>query len=818
MATSRLHELSEQGVSVWIDSLSREMLETGELARLLKEDAVVGVTSNPTIFQKALSTGDWYDEQLATLLESEDDPTEIFVQLAMEDVRRACDLMRPVWDEGEGLDGWVSLEVDPTLAYDREATFEQAMRFHAEVDRPNLFVKIPATLPGLAAIEDSIAKGKSINVTLIFSLDRYAAVAEAYIRGLERLVASGGDPTAVASVASFFVSRVDSEADRRLEELGNEELQGKLAIANARLAYEHWQAAFSGPRWEFLAGKGATPQRCLWASTSTKNPEYRDVMYVEELIGPKTVNTMPAETVVAFQDHGKVAANTITKGLDEAHALLEAAREGRRRLRRRRRDARGRGRAEVRRLVRGAAGRHPREAQRARPRVSSGSVVERIWAYDASLWTDSGEDRWLGWLDVVARMRGHVDELNVFAEAATEQFHDCVLLGMGGSSLAPEVLRRTFDVESFHVLDTTHPEAIRRLERELDLERTLFLASSKSGGTIETRSQLEYFWERTGGRGAQFAAITDPGSELDDLAHERGFRAVFAGEPEIGGRYSALSMFGMVPAALMGVDLERFLQTAAAMMVACHEEVGQSRARARPATRRGLAGGPRQGLHRRVGDRLRPVGGAACSRSRRASMARGSFPRRASRPKGPTGSAPPSTWSTPTTSPASSTAGSSPPPWPGTCSGSIRSTSRTCRRRRTRRTRCWRRESRTWRRAARSRSCSPRRIRATTSASRPSSTRPARKSWRRCSRAPTRRAAWSRTGSGRATCTRRGSCTRAARTPGSSSRSWTIRARSCRSRIASSASAGLIRSQAAGDLAALEEQGRRVIRIQLEDV
>ena len=206
--------------------------------------------------------------------------------------------------------------------------------------------------------------------------------------------------------------------------------------------------------------------------------------------------------------------------------------------------------------------------------MSSGSVVERIWAYDASLWTDSGEDRWLGWLDVVARMRGHVDELNVFAEAATEQFHDCVLLGMGGSSLAPEVLRRTFDVESFHVLDTTHPEAIRRLERELDLERTLFLASSKSGGTIETRSQLEYFWERTGGRGAQFAAITDPGSELDDLAHERGFRAVFAGEPEIGGRYSALSMFGMVPAALMGVDLERFLQTAAAMMVACHEEVG----------------------------------------------------------------------------------------------------------------------------------------------------------------------------------------------------------------------------------------------------
>ena len=324
MATSRLHELYEAGVSPWIDSVSREMLETGELARLLKEDAVVGVTSNPTIFQKALSTGDWYDEQLGELLKTEDDPTEIFLQLAMEDIRRACDLLKPVWDRTNGVDGYVSLEVDPTLAYDREATFEQAIRLHGEVDKPNLFVKIPATVPGLAAIEDCIAKGKSINVTLIFSLERYAAVAEAYIRGLERLVAGGGDPASVASVASFFVSRVDTEADRRLEEIGGQatRLQGKLAIANARLAYRHWQEAFSGPRWEFLAGKGATTQRCLWASTSTKNPDYRDVMYVEELIGPETVNTMPAETIVAFQDHGNVAL-TLAEGVAEAHKLLE---------------------------------------------------------------------------------------------------------------------------------------------------------------------------------------------------------------------------------------------------------------------------------------------------------------------------------------------------------------------------------------------------------------------------------------------------------------------------------------------------------------
>jgi transaldolase len=245
----------------------------------------------------------------------------------MEDIRQACDVLRPVWDGGHGQDGYVSIEVDPTLAYDRERTWEQAMRLHEEVDRPNLLVKIPATIPGLGAIEDCIAKGKSINITLIFSLERYRAVVEAYVRGLERLVAGGGDPAPVASVASFFVSRVDTEADRLLEELGHEELQGKLAIANAKLAYQHYLEAFSGERWEFLAGKGATKQRCLWASTSTKNPAYRDVMYVEELIGPQTVNTMPLETIRAFQDHGELRGETLVEGIEEARKLLEQLRE-----------------------------------------------------------------------------------------------------------------------------------------------------------------------------------------------------------------------------------------------------------------------------------------------------------------------------------------------------------------------------------------------------------------------------------------------------------------------------------------------------------
>ena len=320
---SRLHELSARGVSVWMDSLSREMLETGELARLNREDAVVGVTSNPTIFQKAMAEGTWYDEQLKQVLREEDDPKEIFLRLAVEDIRDACDLLAPEFERTAGVDGRISLEVDPELAYEREATFDEAMRFHDWVDRPNLYVKIPATKQGLSAIEDCIARGKSINVTLIFSLQRYAEVVEAYLRGLERLVAAGGDPSSVLSVASFFVSRVDTEADRRLEHVGRTDLAGKLAVANARLAYQHFLEAFSGSRWEFLWGKGARPQRCLWASTSTKNPAYRDVLYVEELIGPNTVNTMPAETIRAFQDHGEVRGDTLLEGVDEAKVLLD---------------------------------------------------------------------------------------------------------------------------------------------------------------------------------------------------------------------------------------------------------------------------------------------------------------------------------------------------------------------------------------------------------------------------------------------------------------------------------------------------------------
>jgi transaldolase len=331
VAKSRLHQLAERGQSVWIDYLSREFVRGtthgGELHRMIDEDAVTGITSNPSIFQSAIAKGREYDDQLKELVATTDDPAEIFFALAVDDVRDACDVLRPVWDTTGGRDGFVSLEVDPTLAHRTGETLEQAIALHDQAARPNVYIKIPATLAGLPAIEESIARGISINVTLIFSLDRYRAVVEAYLRGLERLVESGGDPSKVTSVASFFISRIDTETDNRLEALGNTELQGQLGIANAKLAYRHFQEVFAGPRWDALAAKGARVQRPLWASTSTKNPAYRDVVYVEELIGPDTVNTMPPETVTAFQDHGEVRGDTVLEGVADAERLLGELRD-----------------------------------------------------------------------------------------------------------------------------------------------------------------------------------------------------------------------------------------------------------------------------------------------------------------------------------------------------------------------------------------------------------------------------------------------------------------------------------------------------------
>ena len=325
MPDSNLHKLAALGQSIWLDFLSRQLIQSGKLEQMMRDDAVVGVTSNPTIFQKAISEGDAYDEQLKACLDELTDPKEIFLHLSAEDVLEACDLLRKVRDEGQGMDGYVSWEVDPTLAYDRDGTTAEATRLHEWIDKPNLYVKIPATEPGIGSIEDMVAAGKNINITLIFSLERYRQVVEAYIRGLERFVEADGDPSTVHSVASFFVSRVDTEVDKRLDAIGGDSgaLKGKLAIANARLAYQHYKAEFSTPRWQALETKGATKQRCLWASTSVKNPDYRDTMYVEELIGPDTVNTMPEETILAFQDHGKVEPDTIEHDIVGARRLFD---------------------------------------------------------------------------------------------------------------------------------------------------------------------------------------------------------------------------------------------------------------------------------------------------------------------------------------------------------------------------------------------------------------------------------------------------------------------------------------------------------------
>jgi transaldolase len=327
MAQTPLHELTQHGQSVWIDYLSRSFVKDGDLEGLINQ-GVRGATSNPTIFQGAIGSGDAYDDQIRELVDAgTTDPLEIFWQLAKDDIRDACDLFAPVHDEQEGKDGWVSLEVDPNCAHNTEKTIKQARRLHDLVDKPNVYIKIPATKEGLKAIEESIADAIPVNVTLIFSLQRHREVAEAYIRGLERLVENGGDPSKIASVASFFVSRVDTEADKRLDEIGgHDELKGKLAIANAKLAYQTYKELFSGERWEKLAAKGASPQRCLWASTSTKNPEYRDVIYVEELIGNDTVNTMPRETVEAVLDHAEVR-DTLESDVDGARKVLEQLKE-----------------------------------------------------------------------------------------------------------------------------------------------------------------------------------------------------------------------------------------------------------------------------------------------------------------------------------------------------------------------------------------------------------------------------------------------------------------------------------------------------------
>jgi len=612
--TNPLKTLQEYGQSVWLDFLSRDLFRSGELKRLIAEDGLRGMTSNPSIFEKAIGHGEDYDAQIAELEASGDlDPGTLFERLAVTDIQSAADALRPVYDQTQGRDGYVSIEVSPYLAMQTDATIEEARRLWREIGRDNLMVKIPATKPGLPAIRTMIAEGVNINITLLFSQKVYAEVAEAYISGLEEYVAKGGDPHKVASVASFFVSRIDTMVDEALDKkiaAANDPaekarlrgLQGKIAIANAKLAYQLYQHIFRDERWQRLAQHGAQTQRLLWASTGTKNKAYSDVLYVEELIGPDTVNTMPPATMEAFRDHGRPRMS-----LEEDVPAAEAAMSALARAGISIDEITARLVEDGVRLFAEAADNLYAAVQKKRRTVLGGKLnamtyklpqdlnealksaledwrkegkARRLWDGDAALWTNTDEAQWLGWLTVAEAELKDPGRLEAFAdEVKRAGFTDAVLLGMGGSSLGPEVLAQTFGAgpgfPRLHVLDSTDPAQIRHLDSTIDIARTLFIVSSKSGSTLEPNIFKQYFWERAkaalgeADAAQHFIAITDPGSALEKSAQKEKFRTVFHGVPTIGGRYSVLSDFGMVPAAASGIAVRPFLERTAAMVRSC---------------------------------------------------------------------------------------------------------------------------------------------------------------------------------------------------------------------------------------------------------
>ena len=586
----RLAALTAAGTSVWLDQIRRSMIEGGELQRMVDEDSLRGVTSNPAIFEKAILGSPDYDSELAEGAREGLSARELYRRMAVRDVQLAADVLRPVYEGSSGADGFVSLEVAPRLAHDTEGTLEQARQYWGLVDRPNLMIKIPATDAGLGAIEEALFEGMHVNVTLLFSVDAYRGVMDAYLRAMERR-REEGLPLDRHSVASFFVSRVDTEVDKRLEALERPELAGRAGLANARAAYAAFREVFGGERFAALRSAGCPVQRPLWASTGVKNPHYPETMYVDGLVGPDTVNTMPLPTLLAAGEHSDVgdSATAATDPTEDLAALADAGidlddvtdtllREGIAAFvtpmnklldgieRRRERVATGRPETidadlppELERPI----------SERSRA-AADADVARRIWRKDPTLWAPEGTPEVanrLGWLTIADKMLEDAGQLREFAqECASVGLTDVVLLGMGGSSLAPEVFRRSYgDRDGFlrlHVLDSTEPLEIAAVRDAVDVDRTLFLVSTKSGGTIETRTLFEYF-HALQPNGKHFVAITDPGSSLLELADEHGFRRAFVNDPDIGGRYSALSYFGLVPAALAGVDIEAVLQASA---------------------------------------------------------------------------------------------------------------------------------------------------------------------------------------------------------------------------------------------------------------
>jgi transaldolase / glucose-6-phosphate isomerase len=580
----RLAALTAAGTSVWLDQIRRSLVEGGELARLVAEESLRGVTSNPSIFGKAILGSDDYDDDLAQFAREHLDAKAIYDRLAIRDVQLAADVLADVHRDSNGRDGFVSLEVEPDMAHDEQRSIEAARTYWKALHRPNVMIKIPGTPEGVGAIEQAIYEGINVNVTLLFAVEAYEAVADAYLRGLERRQAEGL-PLDVNSVASFFVSRVDTNVDRKLEELGRPELAGTAAVANARAAYRRFQEIFSGPRWEGLHHAGAAVQRPLWASTGTKNPHYSDTMYVDGLVGAHTVNTMPMATLLAAADHAHVTGPTAEQdpsedlaalaeaGIDMQQVTDELLIDGVQQFE----DAMNQLLAGIdERRVAVATGRPPTiegrlsteleapVARRVKQAVTDG-VAQRLWRRDPSLWGAPGvaevENR-LGWLTVSDAMLECAPAINEFAQRCrAEGFTDAILLGMGGSSLGPEVIRRSFgEIPGglrLQVLDSTHPDVVLAVQESVDLEKTIFIVSSKSGGTIETLSHYHHF--KALASPEQFVVVTDPGSPLEALARADGLRRCFTNPPDIGGRYSVLSYFGLVPAALMGVDIEALL-------------------------------------------------------------------------------------------------------------------------------------------------------------------------------------------------------------------------------------------------------------------
>ena len=614
MAKNPLFELYEAGTSVWLDYIRRSLMTSGELKRMIEDDAVVGMTSNPTIFEKAIGGSSDYDDALKTLVASGRSDEEIMLSLIVEDIQMAADVLKPVYEQTKHKDGYVSIEVLPRVADDTQGTIAMAHDLFDRVGRPNIFVKIPATDAGLPAIEQCIADGLNINITLMFSVKVYEDVARAFIRGLQRRLKQG-QAVDIASVASFFVSRVDTAVDKLLEQkiaaardpeerARLQRLMGKAAVANAKMAYQAFLRIFNGPEFADLRKAGTRVQRCLWASTGTKNPNYSDVMYVEELIGPETVNTMPQQTMMAFKEHGEVRLSLLENvagarqvladleaiGIDMEKVTYDLQVDGVKLFA----DSITKLLEEIahkkQQLKQGTVGAH--EAQlgsidgavaKRLQQLEQAAVVRRIAEKDAGLWKSNGSSEQeirerLGWLQVADRMEERVPELEALRkELAGEGFTDAVLMGMGGSSLAPEVFRQTFGAPKgaldVHVLDATDPAAIAAVERAIDVRKTIFIVASKSGTTLETLSHYRYFWKQAGEQGRQFIAITDPGTSLAEEASRRGFRRSFLNPPDIGGRYSALSYFGLVPAALGGVDLSGLLDRTATMVQACSPSV-----------------------------------------------------------------------------------------------------------------------------------------------------------------------------------------------------------------------------------------------------